>query len=361
MRLLMLPRYGALGASSRLRMLQYVPALRAAGIDVAVSPLLDDGYVRNLYNGSVSIPAVARSYWQRLRQVRSMRGFDVVWLEKEAWPWLPGWAETLLLGRSARLVVDYDDAVFHRYDAHRSALVRSMLGRKIDGVMRRADVVTAGNAYLADHARNARSEHVEWLPTVVDIERYPMRQLGRHDLTVVVGWIGSPSTAHYLRDVSPALAALQAAGTIRCVAIGARADQVIGTPFEAEPWQASTEAAQLQGFDIGIMPLPDEPWERGKCGYKLIQYMASSLPVVASPVGVNLDIVADGGNGYLASAHDQWTNAISELAGDRALRHRMGQAGRQRVEETYSLQAQAPRLVSMFKRVMQGDESACVG
>ena len=363
MRLLMLPRYDALGASSRLRMMQYVPALQAAGIEVEVSPLLDDAYVRGLYAGKVSVPAVARAYWQRLRRVQAMKQYDVVWLEKEAWPWLPHWLELPLLGSATRLVVDYDDAVFHRYDAHRSSLVRSLLGNKIDGVMQRAHLVTAGNAYLANHARAARSQAVEWLPTVIDLARYPLAATTHEkdalgDRPVVVGWIGSPSTADYLQQVSAALQPLQASGRIRCVAIGARPDQVIGTPFHAEAWQETTEVAQLQRFDIGIMPLPDEPWERGKCGYKLIQYMACGLPVVASPVGVNTELVVQGENGFLASSEAQWTEAIGALVADADLRRRLGQAGRQRVEEKYCLQAQAPRLVEMLKRVTSAGQLA---
>ncbi len=355
MRLLMLPRYGPLGASSRLRMMQYVPALQAAGIEVEVAPLLDDDYVRGLYTGRVSVPGVARSYWQRLRRTRAMEKFDVVWMEKEAWPWLPHWLELPLLGRSTRLVVDYDDAVFHRYDAHRSPLVRAVLGQKIDAVMRRANLVTAGNDYLAQRAAAAGCRRVEWLPTVIDLQRYPatapVREAGA---VVTVGWIGSPSTADYLREVSAALAPMQAAGLIRCVAIGARPDQLEGTPFQASAWREDNEVAQLQGFDIGIMPLPDAQWERGKCGYKLIQYMACGLPVIASPVGVNTRIVAPGENGVLAASADEWTQAIARLAGDQALRRRMGQAGRRRVESTYSVQAQAPRLLALLQGVAQG-------
>ena len=361
MRVLMLPRYDALGASSRLRMMQYVPALQAAGIDVEVAPLLDDAYVRGLYAGSVSVSAVARSYWQRLCRVQAMKHFDVVWLEKEAWPWLPHWMELPLLRSAAKLVVDYDDAVFHRYDAHRSPVVRSILGNKIDHLMHRADMVTAGNAYLADHARAAGSQGVERLPTVIDLQRYPFVIPALDPPAVVIGWIGSPSTATYLRYVSAALQPLHAAGRVRCIAVGARADQVVGTPFEAQPWREDTEVSQLQGFDIGIMPLPDEPWERGKCGYKLIQYMACGLPVVASPVGVNTEIVAQGENGFLASGDSQWTEAINTLVADVELRQRLGSAGRRQVETTYCLQAQAPRLIEMLSRVVNGEQAACVG
>ena len=131
MRLLMLPRYDALGASSRLRMLQYVPALNSAGIEVDVAPLLDDGYVSNLYSGRVSILKILRSYYRRFRRLRKAKAYDVIWLEKEVFPWLPAWVEACLLPRSTALVADYDDAVFHRYDQHRFWLVRRLLGRKI--------------------------------------------------------------------------------------------------------------------------------------------------------------------------------------------------------------------------------------
>lgn len=355
----MLPRYGVLGASSRLRMMQYVPALQAAGIEVEVSPLLDDDYVRGLYEGSVSITAVGRSYLRRLRLKRSMGRFDAVWLEKEAWPWLPDWLELPLLGRSTRLVVDYDDAVFHRYDAHRSTLVRALLGRKISRVMRRADLVTAGNAYLADYALAAGSGCVVKVPTVIDLERYPADAAVRNEAPVVVGWIGSPSTADYLHQVSAALAPLQAGGRIRCVAVGARPDQLVRTPFQAEEWREDTEVMQLRRFDIGIMPLPDAPWERGKCGYKLIQYMACGLPVVASPVGVNRELVGEGVNGFLAEDHAQWVGAISALVDSAELRRSMGAEGRRRVEQTYCVQAQTSRLVKMMKGVVTGEVSAC--
>ena len=353
MRLLILPRYSPLGASSRLRMYQYLPALRAAGIELQVSPLLDDDYLHGLYSGRTPLAPVLRGYGRRWRALREVRDFDVVWVEKEAWPWLPLWLERWLLNGPARLVLDYDDAVFHRYDRHRNPLVRRVLGHKLDRLMQRADLVTAGNDYLAGRARSAGCRNVQWLPTVIDLERYPAATAREPGGPVVVGWIGSPSTAGYLQAAGYALAPLQAAGLIQCVAIGARPEQVQGTPFQSRPWQEHTEVAQLQGFDIGIMPLPDAPWERGKCGYKLIQYMACGLPVVASPVGVNTTIVRPDENGWLADTPEQWAAAIRRLAEDSVLRRRMGAAGRRQVEDTYSLQAQAGRLIGMLGGVVE--------
>ena len=344
-------RYGALGASSRLRTMQYLPALRAAGYEVDMAPLLNDAYVRGMYAGSVSSIGVARSYIQRLRWLFSIRRYGVVWLETELLPWLPAWLELALVPRSIRLIVDYGDAVFHRYDMHRSALVRKLLGHKIDAVMRRANLVTAGNAYLAERARKAGCVHVEWLPTVIDLQRYPVREPDTSRDEVVVGWIGSPSTAGYLKIIAPVLTQMCKIYRVRCVAIGARPDQVAGTPFEAMPWAEESEVALLRQFDIGIMPLRDEPWEHGKCGYKLIQYMACSLPVIASPIGVNAELVRDGENGYLANGASQWAAALERLILDRQLRMTLGVAGRRQVEEIWCLQVQAPRLVGMLSGV----------
>lgn len=349
MRLLILPRYDALGASSRLRMLQFVPALQSEGFDVDVAPLLDDGYVSDLYAGSVSGWKVARAYLRRMRLLWKFKKYDVVWVEKELFPWLPAWFEARWFSNNVAVVADYDDALFHRYDQHRIGLVRWLLGRKIDSVMRRADVVTAGNNYLAARANDAGARHVEWLPTVVDLDRYTTPKPKVKKDVVVIGWIGSPATAHYLLQLTPVLVELAKNQAIRCVAIGARSDQVKGTPFEALPWSENEEVAELSGLDVGIMPLLDEPWERGKCGYKLIQYMACGLPVVASPVGVNVDIVRQGETGELASSIADWASSLARLVGDADLRQQMGAAGRRRVEETFSLQVQFARLAGILR------------
>lgn len=349
-RMLMLPRYDSLGASSRLRMLQYIPALKAEGVEVDAAPLLDDRYVSDLYAGKVSPARILRAYFRRFRILRAAGNHDVIWLEKELFPRLPAWLEAWLLPRSTAVVADYDDAVFHRYDQHRSGLVRWLLGRKIDRIMRRADLVIVGNEYLAARARAAGAKHVEWLPTVVDLNRYQQCEVKETPGEVIIGWIGSPATAQYLHAVTPALAEVASRHAIRCVAIGARADQLSGTPFEAWPWSESTEVSMLHRFDIGIMPLPNAPWEQGKCGYKLIQYMACGLPVVASPVGVNSEIVQQDENGELAGSFAEWIQAIERLVADGDLRRRMGAAGRKRVEQIYSMQAQSDRLVALLRQ-----------
>ncbi len=348
MRVLFLSRYARLGASSRLRSHQYLPYLRQAGFDVTVAPLFGDDYVHSLYSGNISRLAVLKAYFARLRFIFKARQFDLVWLEKEMLPWLPSWIELALLPKNMRLVVDYDDAVFHRYDQHRVSLVRKLLGRKIDAVMRRADVVIVGNEYLGERAKQAGARRVELLPTVVDASRYAVSE--KEDASpVTIGWIGQPSTAKYLSQLVPVLIKMIAKHGVRVVAIGPKPAQFQHLPIEVRPWSEGTEAAEIQQFDIGIMPLSDSLWERGKCGYKLIQYMACGKPVVATPVGVNKMIVRQGENGFLANTEAEWCDAIDALCEDAALRKRMGDEGRKIMEQNYSLQVAAPRLAELLR------------
>lgn len=348
MRVLLLSRYARLGASSRLRSFQYLPSLEQAGFEVTVAPLFGDDYVRGLSSGSISKFAVLKAYFARLRFILKARQFDLVWLEYEMLPWLPSWVELALLPKEVPLVVDYDDAVFHRYDQHRLSLVRKLLGRKIDAVMRRAAIVIAGNDYLAERARQAGARRVEMLPTVVDASRYAVIE-NQGGAPVTIGWIGQPSTAKYLGQLGPVLNKMIAEHSVRVVAIGPKPAQFQQLPIEVRPWLEDTEAAEIQQFDIGIMPLADTLWERGKCGYKLIQYMACGKPVVATPVGVNKVIVRQGVNGFLASTEAEWCDALKALCQDAALRKRMGDEGRKIMEQNYSLQVAAPRLAELLR------------
>lgn len=347
-RVLYLTRYGAKGASSRYRSLQYLPYLATQGFEITVAPLFDDQYLSNVYaRKRRSITAVASSLAHRLARMVASRRYDVVWLEKELCPYLPAILETVLIRSGAPLVVDYDDAIFHNYDQHPNPLVRGLLGRKIDKIMRSATVVVAGNAYLAKRATDAGAKRVEILPTVVDADRFAYAAAPQNDV-FTIGWIGSPITTRYLEQFRPVLAAACAGGRARFVAVGAAELDWPDVPVEVQGWSEATEVGQLQRFDIGIMPLPDSPWERGKCGFKLIQYMACGRPVVGSPVGVNSQIIQDGINGYLASSEDQWLGAFERLRENAALRQQMGVEGRRIVESRYSIQVAAPKLAEIL-------------
>ncbi len=346
-------RYDRLGASSRLRSYQYLPYLNQHGVDVEISPLFDDAYVKGLYIRKVSRLQVVLAYIQRLRQIFNVRSYDLIWVEKEVLPWVPAFLELLLLRRTRPLVVDYDDAVFHRYDKHRSALVRWVLGRKIDWIMAASDVVIAGSEYLVERARLAGARRIEKLPTVVDLHRYSSPPIRRIENVLTIGWIGSPGTAHYLLPLISVFRLLHENFTVRVVAIGAKNCAEFDDLIEVLPWSEDTEATLLSQIDIGIMPLPDEPFERGKCAYKLIQYMAVSKPIVASPVGENVNVVRPGVNGFLATLESEWLSALSKLCNDAALRERFGQAGRDIADQMYSLSVTAPKLLGLFHSVIR--------
>lgn len=353
MRILLLSRYGSLGASSRIRCYQYLPFLERQEIDVTVCPLFDNGYLEELYAGRGRRPVtLLRSYLRRLADLCRGRRYDLVWLEKELFAWLPAWAETIL-ARAVPYVVDYDDATFHGYDRHPNRAVAALLGGKIDAVMRRASLVTAGNGYLADRARRAGARRVEILPSVVDLDRYaPSAEPA--DEVFTIGWIGSPSTARHVREAGSALAEVCAGGGTRVVLVGAGANPVPGLPAVVRSWSEETEVEEVRAFHVGIMPLPDETWERGKCGYKLIQYMACGRPVVGSPVGANREIIVDGINGWRAAGHDEWVDALTRLRTDASLRRVMGANGRRMVEDRYSLQVTAPRLYELLRSAAAG-------
>lgn len=351
MNILLLSRYGNLGASSRLRTYQYVPYMESQGIKIQVLPLLDNDYVRGLYSSDVPILSIVRSYIFRVCFLIKMERFDLIWVEKEVLPWLPAFFENVLLPSKTPIVVDYDDAQFHRYDQHKSPFVRAVLGHKIQNIMAMANVVVVGNEYLAEYAVSAGARKVEIVPTVVDVERYTCN-VDSDERMLTIGWIGTPTTDKYLRLLEPVFKKIVESNCVRIVAIGANSKNLVGIPVETKKWAESDEVKEILKFDIGIMPLPDEPWERGKCGYKLIQYMACCKPVIASPVGINLALVQQGINGFLADTIQDWIQAFERLLSDATLRHSMGQSGRNLVEQKYSLGVTAPKLKHIFRSLV---------
>lgn len=348
MKVLSLTKYGRMGASSRMRSIQYAPFSMRAGYDVTFDALLSDELLGERYlTGHYDGFALVRAYMERIRLLMDRKDFDVMWIEKEALPWLPAFIESMLLS-GVPYVLDYDDAVFHSYDMHGSWVVRKLLGSRLDKLMKKAALVTAGNGYLAQRAIDAGAPWVEILPTVVDLDRYPSGRSTKVFSVPRVVWIGSPSTAHYLHLLREPLRQLALKTPFVLRVIGAKGLEIPCVEVEYVPWTEDTEVDSIASCAVGIMPLEDSPWEKGKCGYKLIQYMACSLPVVASAVGANVEIVEDGESGYLANSSDDWITALRTLLESSELRHAMGRAGRLRVEEKYCLQQTGPRLVELL-------------
>jgi glycosyltransferase involved in cell wall biosynthesis len=361
LRILFLPKYGLQGASARHRVYQYIEYFEEHSIKSTVVPLFSDAYLKQLFasgkksNAKIIIAFIKR-LWLFLTVSRNR--YDLAVIHTEAFPYFPALLERLLVWKGIPYVLDYDDALFHQYDQHHNPIIRKILGKKIATVIQLSDMVIAGNSYLADYAHKYGAKRVEIIPTVIDLERYPFpQQSAQKNDVFTIGWIGSPSTAKYLELITPALGKLCSGGAARLRLIGSGSVEMPGVDVEVLAWSDESEVDLMHSFDVGIMPLPDEPWARGKCGFKLIQYMACGLPVVASPVGVNIDIVDVGTNGYLATDCQAWEQLLTHLRDHPEERTRMGAAGCRKVEEQYSLQVTAPRLAALLKSV--AEKSSC--
>jgi glycosyltransferase involved in cell wall biosynthesis len=315
-------------------MWQYVPLFERAGHNVEVQPLLDDGYVGELYEtGHRGWRWLASGYGRRLLSAFRWGRFDAIICEQEMLPFLPAFIELSFQHRNTRFFVDYDDAAYAKYSGC------PFFRRKIPRVMAAAETVVVGNNHLSDYAQQFACR-VCVIPTVVDLSCYPNQGRAGASDTVRVAWIGTPITARHLGASIPVMERLQAEHTnlsFRFIGAG-NTFPCNGLRAEVQAWSRRTETELLLGCDIGIMPLPDTEFTRGKCGLKLIQYMACSLPVVASPVGVNREIVEEGKNGYLASSDAEWFEKLDKLIRDPELRMNLGKAGRAKVAAGYTLE-----------------------
>jgi glycosyltransferase involved in cell wall biosynthesis len=231
-----------------------------------------------------------------------------------------------------------------------------MFKNKIARIMKFASVVIVGNGHLRGVARSMGARKIAVLPSAIDLNRYP-RGENKKKGQLTIGWIGSPPTAQYLLEIAAVLNGIQDENHAVLALIGlneGHVKEIRGTRYR---WTEADEVDLLRMIDIGIMPLKTGPWEEGKCGYKLVQYMACGKPVVASPVGINREIVKDGVNGFLAADQAQWRRALRLLCEDHGLRETMGRAGRIDVESKYSIQVTALTLIEILSTAGSGRNS----
>lgn len=353
-------KYSCNGASSRLRIFQYFPHMEKQGFHIVSKPFFDDQYVEDLYSGrKTSFRRYVQFYFRRIKALIALFQFrhriDLVIVEKETLPYLPYVAEIIPAIANIPYIVDFDDAIFHNYDLHRSRTMRLMLGNKLDFLLTHASAVTAGNRYLLDYVQHHGARRAQLIPTVVDHVLYQSHPRPKNK-SVRIGWIGTPYTAKYLKRIIPVLSMAAQRADVTLVTIGAGAiDVPDGLKLEQHPWSENTECDLLATIDIGLMPLPDEPFERGKCGYKLIQFMASGAAVIGSPVGVNNEIVTPQ-VGYLASTDEQWLAALDDLIIHPTKRRSMGEFGRRRVKDHYSLYSTADKFLAIMHDAINRSE-----
>ena len=317
-------------AASRYRVLQYIPYLEAKGMETTVS----------LY---------PRSWKENFRFFSNLSRYDVVFLQRKRFnqPRLG-----LLRRRAKKIVYDFDDSVMYR-NSKADDPISSTRRRRFVQMIKNSDFVIAGNEFLKKEALFYNSK-VEVIPTAIDQERYRLKTYPAQQEKVTLGWIGDHGSIHYLEKMKPIFERIgekypHAELKIVCD-IFFDCDRI---KVVKKNWSLEEEVQDLQSFDIGLMPLVDDPWSWGKCGLKIIQYQGVGVPVVCTPVGINKDLVEDAKNGYWALTPEEWERKLSMLIENSELREQMGREGRKKVMEDYTYQVCAPRLFSVLTRIME--------
>jgi glycosyltransferase involved in cell wall biosynthesis len=317
-------------AASRYRVLQYLPYLESKGVEATV----------RLY---------PRTLKENVRFFNNLRQYDLVFFQRKRFsqPRLG-----LLRKRAKRIVYDFDDSVMYR-NSTREEPISHTRRRRFVQMVKASDFVIAGNEFLREQVLPFNPQ-VEVIPTSIDGGRYPPKDYPLNKEKVTLGWIGDHGSIHYLEKMKPIFERLgrrypHVELKIVCdIFFDCDEMEVV-----KKQWTSEEEAADLQSFDIGLMPLMDDPWSWGKCGLKIIQYQGAGVPVVCTPVGVNRDLVEDGVNGLYAVTPDQWVETLASLIEDPSLRERMGRKGRERVMERFTIQVCAPRLFAIFQQLVE--------
>lgn len=333
----------------RFRIEQWAPLLRREGIEVAFSPFLSPSGLDLLYRPGHVVPkvwATLRGYLKRVVEAARTRPADVVLVFREAALLGPAWLERRL-ARHVPVVFDFDDAIYLPEASPANAWSRILKSMgKTEAICRLARHVTVGNEFLAAFARQ-HARAVTVVPTTIDTEAYAVVPRPPNPRPLV-GWTGSTTTLSYLMALAPALLRLRERHDFELRVIGGEV-RIDGVPARCSPWQMATEVEDLRTMDVGLMPLSDDEWSRGKCGLKALQYMALGIPPVVSPVGVNMTIVRDGVSGFHAVTEADWVERIGLLLEDESLRRRLGWEARRTVEESYSASLHAPRIARVLR------------
>ncbi|HZP63020.1 MAG TPA: glycosyltransferase family 4 protein [Terriglobales bacterium] len=354
--ILFLVAHPADDASCRYRVQQFIPHLERAGYECTVSAF-STRTLHHLLRGKGRIAAkfLHTVYCSARRMLRAaaLRSFDVVVIHREAFPFFTPAVENWILRRHRNVVFSFDDAIYAGHPDNSALnhplLYRLKYGRGVDTVIGRSRHVIAGNNVLAAYARQFNSS-VTVVPTVVDCCQYrpkSPRALSRD--VVTIGWMGSRSTIPYVGHIETALRRIaEMHHKVEFRFFGYPEYKLDVPNLRSLPFRMESEVEDLQSLDIGLMPLPDTEWTRGKCGFKAIQYMAAGVVPVASPVGMTTELIQDSVNGLLATSVDEWVAALDVLLRDEGLRARLATAARRTIEESYSLQVWGPRFVSLI-------------
>jgi glycosyltransferase involved in cell wall biosynthesis len=339
---------------------QWEPLLQDRGVDITFESFEFPELNSLLYRRGHLLRKlwlVSRAFARRAKLLRAIHRYDAVYVFREAALLGPPVFERWIHRSGVPMIFDFDDAIFVRYVSPANGYLSYLkFPSKTQTICRLATHVIAGNSYLAGYAGTANSQ-VTIVPTTIDTDKYAMEPRPAND-PLVIGWSGSYSTVQHLDTLRSALVRLASKQRFRLRVIGTPSFELEGVDVDAMSWRSETEVEDLRVIDIGIMPLPDEQWSRGKCGLKALQYMALGIPAICSPVGVNSDIVRDGENGFIAATENEWVEKLTRLLESASLREKLGRAGRVTVEKNYSAAVQASRVYNILESVVSSAAEA---
>jgi glycosyltransferase involved in cell wall biosynthesis len=328
--------------------------LEKEGIESRVWPALPQWLWEN-YNKSPDLITKSHFYlyqvFRRLGDILKIHTFDAVFLQRDIIVHLYPFLEKLIALRQRRIIFDFDDAIY-LYPAQKKTGIFFNLfwdRKKIERILKLSCQVIAGNNFLRDYALQFNRQ-VNLIPTSIDLKLYPFKApLPVKSDKLTIGWVGSPGTFGYLENIFPALIKLSKEIPLRLVVVGSRGASLAGLDITYRDWNLNSEIEDICSFDLGVMPLSDDPWSRGKSATKLLQYMAAGVPAIASPVGVNSEIIKDGINGFLAGDDAEWREKILCLARDKALAQGIALEARKTVERDYSVEVNAAKLAKVIR------------
>ena len=357
MRLLaLMPSLYDTSPGQRYRLEQWDPLLRERGVEITYEAFESPELHSVVYKPgklATKLKLVAGAVRRRSALLNKIKNYDVVYIFREAALLGPPVFERLIYQTGVPFVFDFDDAIFVSYKSPSNGYLSYLkFAGKTKTNCRLAAHVMVGNPYLADYARQV-NDNVTIIPTTIDTEKYRPLTEKPPGNPIVIGWTGSHSTVQHLDTLRSALEKLAKLETFKLRVIGTPTYQLDGVEVTASQWSAETELEDLNTIDIGVMPLPDDNWSKGKCGLKALQFMALGIPTVCSPVGVNTDIIQDNENGLIAASEEEWIKKLSALVQSAELRKRLGDAGRKTVELRYSAVSQASRVFEVLESVIR--------
>lgn len=344
------PQAGA--PSQRFRYEQYLDTLQFHQIKYRIFPFIDAYTNTILYRKGYTLQkiwGILKGYFRRIAHILEARNADYILLHREASPLGPPVFEWLLAKvMRKKIIYDFDDAIW----LSNTSSVNTMVSRlkwhhKVANICHWSYKISGGNTYLCQYALQFNTS-VVLNPTTIDTNHLHNQLKDQTSEVPVIGWTGSHSTMGYLDNLVPVLQRLSEVYTFKIVVISNQRPDFQLPNLTFIRWQASTEITDLLNMHIGIMPLTDDPWAKGKCGFKALQYLSLGIPAVVSPVGVNCEIVEHGINGYLCSDENEWYQALATLISDSSLRAKMGKAGRTKVEDQYSVVSNQENFLRLF-------------